>query len=511
MGGRRAQGRRRQGGLRDAARRRGTARPRTGSSAILFDVFANRRHHATELPAIKPTVAEILREPGSLTFRLPGTTPTTRSTATTTSSTARGRPRARGAAPAGRWCCTTSTRGTARGRARARSSQLARRRVRRRLPPAQTARSCDFLRRVKAADARAGPSATEPREPRPPVRAVPGRCDVRRARSTVMPRLEALAVVTASTSCTNDDLIRNAAYNWSPMTADEIRAKTGIEERRYTARDAGGHRAAGGRGRAGRTPGAGRRRSAPCWSARARATRLIPSRGHVAVAGSSGSSRRTPPTTSSPPAPACPTASAEATRLLQEVRAAGARGVRGEVLRQDRQRPHVADDLRRRRGGDRRRPGRRRRAARHRVLQTYASGPVERGQLDHLAQPRVRQQHHRLRARGERSLAGRYLDADDRASCGALPDPDGRRRLAAGQRSSSSCPHQANKTMVIELADAGRAVAPSSCTSTSSGSATRRRRASRWRSRRGRATASSPSRCASSPRASAPARSAATR
>jgi 3-oxoacyl-(acyl-carrier-protein) synthase III len=34
--------------------------------------------------------------------------------------------------------------------------------------------------------------------------------------------------------CTNEDLIRNAAYNWSPMSAEEIRDKTGIEQRLYT-------------------------------------------------------------------------------------------------------------------------------------------------------------------------------------------------------------------------------------------------------------------------------------
>ena len=38
---------------------------------MLFDIFAHRRHHATELPAIKPTVAEILEDPGALTFCLP--------------------------------------------------------------------------------------------------------------------------------------------------------------------------------------------------------------------------------------------------------------------------------------------------------------------------------------------------------------------------------------------------------------------------------------------------------
>jgi 3-oxoacyl-[acyl-carrier-protein] synthase-3 len=37
--------------------------------------------------------------------------------------------------------------------------------------------------------------------------------------------------------CTNDDVIRNGAYNWSPMTANEIEVKTGIEARRYTEQD----------------------------------------------------------------------------------------------------------------------------------------------------------------------------------------------------------------------------------------------------------------------------------
>ena len=39
--------------------------------AMLFDVFGNRKHQATTLPAIKPTVTEFLAQPDSLTFRLP--------------------------------------------------------------------------------------------------------------------------------------------------------------------------------------------------------------------------------------------------------------------------------------------------------------------------------------------------------------------------------------------------------------------------------------------------------
>ena len=42
---------------------------------ILFDVFGQRRHHATELTALKPTVADILADPSNLTFRLNGYDP----------------------------------------------------------------------------------------------------------------------------------------------------------------------------------------------------------------------------------------------------------------------------------------------------------------------------------------------------------------------------------------------------------------------------------------------------
>ena len=38
---------------------------------LLFDLFRNKLHHATELPAIKPTVAEFLDSPDALTFVMP--------------------------------------------------------------------------------------------------------------------------------------------------------------------------------------------------------------------------------------------------------------------------------------------------------------------------------------------------------------------------------------------------------------------------------------------------------
>jgi len=79
------------------------------------------------------------------------------------------------------------------------------------------------------------PHRPEPAETRRPVAPFPP-VDVRK-RFAVMPRLEALAIYKGERVCTNDDLIRNAAYCWSPMTAQEIQEKTGILERCYTELD----------------------------------------------------------------------------------------------------------------------------------------------------------------------------------------------------------------------------------------------------------------------------------
>src|SRR5207245_9688481 len=70
-----------------------------------------------------------------------------------------------------------------------------------------------------------------PADTRPPAARVPPVEVAKRFRSA--PRLEALAVYKGERACTNADLIRNAAYCWSPMSADEIKDKTAIEERRY--------------------------------------------------------------------------------------------------------------------------------------------------------------------------------------------------------------------------------------------------------------------------------------
>jgi 3-oxoacyl-(acyl-carrier-protein) reductase len=53
-------------------------------------------------------------------------------------------------------------------------------------------------------------------------------------RFSVLPKLEAIAVYEGEVTCTNADLIRNHAYCWSRMSAEEISEKTGIEQRVYT-------------------------------------------------------------------------------------------------------------------------------------------------------------------------------------------------------------------------------------------------------------------------------------
>src|SRR5439155_25279168 len=94
----------------------------------------------------------------------------------------------------------------------------------------------NFINRVKdghdapepAVPARANIEPTQPIRPYPPV--------IVRQKFSVMNRIEALAARPGEQVCTNEDVIRNAAMNWSPMTAEEISSKTGVEQRCYTNR-----------------------------------------------------------------------------------------------------------------------------------------------------------------------------------------------------------------------------------------------------------------------------------
>ena len=202
--------------------------------ALLFDVFGHRKHHATDLPTIKPTVAQILADPTSLTFRLPtydADFPIFDYTDIIDCSETVAELEA-----LHRWAMVLHNqypwdRGQAElvevGQLRDDDYVVAFH------PKDQQVRH--FLRRVAA--------APEPETSAPKAKVVEAVAPIRpytavnvRTAYTVMPRIEALAVVHGDRACTNEDLIRNAAYNWSPMSADEISEKTGIENRRYATR-----------------------------------------------------------------------------------------------------------------------------------------------------------------------------------------------------------------------------------------------------------------------------------
>ncbi|HWF35228.1 MAG TPA: 3-oxoacyl-ACP synthase III family protein, partial [Solirubrobacteraceae bacterium] len=199
---------------------------------LLFDIFRHKRHHAAELPPLKPTVAEIASNPENLTFCFPTHDPDypTHSYEEILD------------------CAETVPELEPLHRlAMVLHNQYPWNLARTRLAEVgkigedefvvafvpRNREVLEFIRRVKTG---------RPPRPRPAPPAEARKPDelflpiVVRDQFSLMPRLESLAVVKGEHVCTNEDVVRNAAYSWSPMTAEEIQEKTGIEERRYTAR-----------------------------------------------------------------------------------------------------------------------------------------------------------------------------------------------------------------------------------------------------------------------------------
>ncbi len=200
---------------------------------ILFDVFRHKKGAGAELPAIKPTVSEILANPQNLTYHLLAYDPDYPGY---------------GHDDIIEWTHPVPELEATMRQAMVLHNQYRWDRARTRLTEVGKLHDDDFvvvfhprneevlefIRRVKA-PRRARPRRPAAAESRKPVRPYP---PVKvPARFTVMPRIEAIAVYKGERPCTNDDLIRNAAYCWSPMTADEILHKTGIEQRLYTELD----------------------------------------------------------------------------------------------------------------------------------------------------------------------------------------------------------------------------------------------------------------------------------
>jgi 3-oxoacyl-(acyl-carrier-protein) synthase III len=417
---------------------------------LLFDLFRTKLHHATELPAIKPTVAEFLAQPGALTFVMPEYDPDypvfrTEDIIDAHESVPELEALMRWAMVLHNQYPWDRSRTELRGPAGIGDDDFV---------VAFHPRNRDvmaFIDRVKrsgrsgqgAAQARTRGAgvieAIAPVAPYPPVRV--------RESFSVQPKLEALAVVRGEHVCDNADVIRNASYSWSPMSASEISAKTGIEQRRYTSREPEElalHAARAALAKAGRLPGEiGAVLVSTCTS-----NRLIPS----VACWLSGELGLQQTHTSADLIAACaglPYGLAEAIRQLQEVNrpvllvcvekfsdkigsVRTSRMIFGDGAAAMVIAPAPAGDP-----GD------------VEVVQTYASGPHS--EVNSIIWPNAEFDNDITVYGPEvKSLVQRYL-IQMLEELGALPDPDdpGRTLLEGIEL---IVPHQANKTMILNLA-----------------------------------------------------------
>lgn len=208
--------------------------------ALLFDVFRTKLHSGAELPAVKPTVAEFLKQPDALTFVIADYDPDFPVF------------RAEDIIDAHeevpeleslmRWAMVLHN-----------QYPWDRSGVELRRPDqiddddfvvALHPRNRDvtaFIDRVRRSGspgpdaagtaipaARRPAAVVEPAAPYQPLRV--------RQECAIRPALESLAVVRGEHVVGNADVVRNASLSWSPMSAEEIAAKTGILQRRYSSR-----------------------------------------------------------------------------------------------------------------------------------------------------------------------------------------------------------------------------------------------------------------------------------
>jgi 3-oxoacyl-(acyl-carrier-protein) synthase III len=208
---------------------------------LLFDLFRTKLHHATELPAIKPTVAEFVAQPGALTFVMPSCDPDypvfrIEDIIDAHESVPELEALMRWAMVLHNQYPWDRSRTELRGAAGIGGDDFV---------VAFYPRNRDvmaFIDRVKRSGrAGAGQDTPARREPVEPVEAVAPATPYPPVRVAdafaIQPKFEALAIVRGEYVCDNSDVIRNASFSWSPMSASEISAKTGIEQRRYTSRE----------------------------------------------------------------------------------------------------------------------------------------------------------------------------------------------------------------------------------------------------------------------------------
>jgi 3-oxoacyl-[acyl-carrier-protein] synthase-3 len=410
---------------------------------VLFDVFGSRKHHATTLPAVKPTVAQLLETPEALTFRLNAWDPDFPVYDFTdildcSEDVAE-------LEVLHRWAMVLHNQYPW-DRSKVELVEVGQLQDDDHVvvfaPKDKHVR--EFLRRLERDEPQAAaPPASESRAPARPFREI----DVRRD-FAVLPRVESLAAVHGDQVCTNDDLIRNSAYNWSPMGADEIRDKTGIEQRRYSSlplEELALQAARAALAKAGRGPEEiGAVLVCTCTS-----SRLIPSVATY-VSGQLGIAQTHAAFDLIAACAGLPYGLADATRLLQEVqrpvlvvcvekfsdkignvrpsRMIFGDGAAAMVI-------GVAPD-----GAE----------SDISYLQTYASGPAS--EVNSIIWPNpVFDGNITVFGPHVKALAGRYL-TQMIEELGALPDPDGKRDSVL-ETIDLVVPHQANKTMVVQLAE----------------------------------------------------------
>ena len=411
--------------------------------ALLFDVFANRKHHATDLAAVKPTVAEFLDTPGAMTFVLPDLEPDYPTFTTTEIHDVDGPAPELEALT--RWAMVLHNQYPwTRSRTELReATAIGDDDVVVAFHP-RTREVAAFLERVRnGAPTRTRPSRTPP-TPAAPVTPYPP-ITVAEA-FAVQPKIESLAIVRGEHVCENDDVVRNSSFSWSPMSAAEISAKTGIDRRRYSEHDIGDLALAAADAalaKAGRGPEEiGAVLVATCTS-----DRLIPSMS-TWLSGELGILQTH---CSADIVAACaglPYGLAEAVRQLQEVnrpvllvcvekfsdKIGGVRTSR--MIFGDGAAALVVAPAAEGSAGD------------VEILQTYASGPA--AQVNSIIWPNPEFDNDITVYGPEvKALVARYLQQMI-SELDALPGPDGKSLLDAIEL---IVPHQANRTMIVQLAE----------------------------------------------------------
>jgi len=197
---------------------------------MLFDVFSNKLYRAQELPPIKATLAEALATPGAMTTTIGKYNPDfLRFSDVDILDASEDQPELEALR---RWAMVLHNQHPwDRSRAKLKTFDDMEDDDVVVLFYPKNRDVLDFINRVKSG------TVSTPKSPKaaPSCAPVSPLLPIVLATDTpVRPKIEALAIRKGEVICDNDDVVRNSPPSWSPMSAAEITEKTGIERRRYT-------------------------------------------------------------------------------------------------------------------------------------------------------------------------------------------------------------------------------------------------------------------------------------